>query len=552
MFKLILGTILVLSTVESSTVESFVHIPIVKKRTNANGSNNNDYKLSNEPHFFLHNMNKLVKREDNDASFEMEIKFDQIFYEATFEIGSNKDQITVLMDTASSDLIINSYDNIQCQADAESDDEDEDEEDLYKRDNEDNDYDDFNYCIDSYPSITREISYSPTNEAYIEKLESQINSVFNCTKYGVFSENNSTTFQNLSIPLNIEYGDGTAATGYYGTDDIFFNNIKISNMTIGLNVNSYREMGILGIGFKSNENSFQNGYNEYDNFPIQLKNQGLINKIVYSFYAPYSSKFTNTNSILFGAYDSNSFIKSKGLTLLPLIDYSINSKIGNGPYYISITLNSISINNNNLNLNDELIAVGNAPVILDCGSTASVLPYYIFNEILIKFNFKWSNQLNSYIINENDIINKDENYLNFNFQNAIIKIPIIDFTLPVIDGDTLSVTGLRSISINYSNNDYFLLGDDFLSSVYFVLDIEDKNIAIGQVNLNKSSNSIVIVNDEIKDAVKSSNWDQIYGYKGSTSLRLLTVDNPNNITTVNDSDEDLELYIQGLGIDLKW
>lgn len=550
MFKLILSIISLISTIESS----FVHIPIVKKRFNSKEFNHKDYELINEPHFFLHNTNKLVKREDTDASFEMEIKFDQIFYEATFNVGSNKDQITVLVDTASSDLIINSYDNIQCQADADSN-ADNDDNELFKRDNdnEENNYEAINYCIHPYPTLKkREISYSPTNEVYIEKLESQIDSVFNCTKYGVFNENNSSSFQNLSIPLNIEYGDGTMATGYYGIDNIYFNNIKISNITIGLNINSYREMGILGIGFKSNENSFQNGYNEYDNFPIQLKNQDLINKIVYSFYAPYSSKNLNTNSILFGAYDSTGFIKSKGLTLLPLINYNINPKNGDGPYYISITLNSISINNQNLNLNNKLIAIGNAPVILDCGSTASVLPYYIFNEILINFDFKWSNQLNSYIINENEIINKDESYLNFNFQNAIIKIPIIDFTLPVIDGDTLSVTGLRSISINYSNNDYFLLGDDFLSSVYFVVDIEDKNIAIGQVNSNKSSDSIVIVNDEIEDAVKSSIWDQIYGYKGSTSLKLINVDNPNNITTMDDSDEDLELYIQGLGIDLKW
>ncbi|GAV29870.1 hypothetical protein PMKS-003376 [Pichia membranifaciens] len=401
----------------------------------------------------------------------------------------------------------------------------------------------------AYPSITRSISSGPTDEAYLNKIGSKLAQVFNCMVYGVYNQDNSTTLTNLTIPLSITYADGTGADGYFVSDDVYFGNIKVEKVTFGLNINTYKQNGVLGLGFRANQSPFQNGYSQYDSFPYRLKTLGIIDKVVYSFCAPYEG--SSTDSIIFGGYNSNRYDHSTGLTLVPIVDYTVSPKAGDGPYYISITLNSISFTSPGVS--NKLVASGNAPAILDLGTTSSVVPYYIFNEIITRFNFQWSSQLNSYVVSESEI-KKESSYVTFNFQNAFIKVPVIDFTYPVIDGDTLSATGLRSISISYSNDDYFLFGDDFLSSVFFVVDLEEKNVALGQVNTNSggSSDSIVVVTDGIVDAVKSSNWDYVYGYEGSTSLKVKEAVNPDNIKTAQPSGNNLQLYIAGLGTELDW
>ncbi|KAG0690806.1 hypothetical protein C6P40_001240 [Pichia californica] len=596
---MLLKKIINFSLLTTVVKSSFLHLPVIKKRYDLN---NDEYSLKtkfSQPHLLLSTTNdndndKYLKRENSEDSFQLDLKFDQIMYEVELYIGSNKDLVRLFVDTGSADMVVNSADNYECTSDTaaaeiEQDEDDSDDDDvLFKRDkiqnycqveittatkttknitnsislfslintpskeiiiNSKNSY--YKSSQNIYPTLTREIIDSSTNEAYIDLISPKLSESFNCMAYGVFNQSNSSTFQNLSVPLDIVYGDGTEFSGNYVIDDIYFGegNNKISNFTFGLNINSYKQTGILGLGFMSNEYAYQNNeYPKYENFPIYLKKIGLINKSLYSFYLPYNG--LSNDSILFGAYDSNGFDLSTGLTLLPIINFSPSIKNGNGPYYISFTLNSISFSTNLIY--NKSIAIGNAPIILDTGSSNTMMPYYIFNEILIKFGFQWSNQLNNYVINESEISNKLLNFITFNFQGAIIKVPIIDFTLPVIDGKTLSFTGLRSISITSANIDYFLFGDDFLSSIYFIVDLDDQNIAIGQVNQNKSSNNIITVNDSIPHASKSLYWNEIYGYNGSKSLKLVEIDDPNKISTIKDSDEDLELYALGYGDNLEW
>lgn len=561
-----LKQLLVASVLAVFAESAFVHVPVVKKRHGGSDTLGDGVPGAGQPHFLLKNKNRVVKRDHPDASFEMELRFDQLMYEAQLEIGSNKDKVILLVDTGSSDMIVNSRSNNECLADGEDDDSDDGNggnggnENLSSSDeNFDNNIG--NFCKREspsvevsrthpvYPSITRSISSGPTDEAYLNRIGSKLAQVFNCMVYGVYNQDNSTTMSNLTTPLSITYADGTGANGFFVSDDVYFGDTKIEKVTFGLNINTYKQNGVLGLGFKANQSPFQHGYAQYDSFPYRLKTLGIIDKVVYSFCAPYEG--SSTDSIIFGAYDSNGYDHSTGLTLVPIVDYTVSPKVGDGPYYISITLNSISFTSPGVN--NKLVASGNAPAILDLGTTSSVFPYYIFNEIITRFNFQWSSQLNSYVVSESEI-EKESSYVTFNFQNAFIKVPVIDFTYPVIDGDTLSATGLRSISISYTNDDYFLFGDDLLSSVFFVVDLEEKNIALGQVNTSggESSDSIVVVTDGIVDAVKSSNWDYVYGYEGSTSLKLKEAENPDNIKTAQQSGSNLQLYIAGLGTQLGW
>lgn len=579
--------LLVVAVFMALVESAFFHVPIVKKRHDKTDLAGEHGDSTVQPHILLRNKNRLVKRDHPEASFEMDIKFDQLIYEAHLTIGSNKEKVVLLVDTGSSDMIVNSQSNIECLADGDDSDADNDDdtdyddsqlyfgnEAIYGTDEISNGHSSANLCkrelssvsasvsasvssaessdaYPTYPIITKSISYFPTNEAYLDKISPELESFYNCMAYGVYDQDNSTTFTNLSVPLSITYADGTGASGYFGTDDVYFGDTKIEKLTFGVNINTYKQSGVLGLGFKANQSPFQNGYAQYDSFPYRLKSLGMINKVVYSFYAPYGG--SSSDSIIFGAYDSNGYESSTGLTLVPIINYSMNAKAGDGPYYISITLNSVLFTSSEFS--NKLIASGNAPAILDLGTTSSIFPYYIFEQIIAKFGFQWSSQLSSYVVSESDIP-KETAYVTFNFQNALIKVPVIDFTFPVIDGDTLSATGLRSISISYSEDDYFLLGDDFLSSAFFVVDLEEKNVALGQVNVKSggSSVSLVTVTNEIIDAVKSSNWDYVYGYSGSTRLVLKEVGNLNDTATDYEQSlqDNLQLYIAGQGGELGW
>jgi hypothetical protein len=585
---------------------SYIQLPVIKKRYDEVNLPNN----AKEPHMIIHNSNKLVKRDSSEAQFELITKFDQLMYEVQLEIGSNKDPVTLLLDTASSDLVVNSVNNADCYSDISDGDNSDDSDDangLYVQNNaiygdniQKREEASTNFCpsfddetsrnirsksinssktfksysssfnlpaskiikpnssvnptaflssdlsssvLSAYPTLKNQIGVGGvTNDTIYEEFME----IMSCPRYGMFNENESTTLQNLSIPFKMKYGDGLGFNGYFVNDDIYYNGIKIPNTTFGVNLYDYRTTGILGVGFKDNESPYQNGLEKYDNFPTHLKNLGLIKKVMYSLY---SLNKGSTNSILFGAYDKTGYVEESGLTLVPIINYSINEKRGNGPWYASITLNSISVSQN-----DEinLIAKGNAAVILDIGSTVSTVPYYIFNEILIKFNFQWSSQLQNYVINENDIL-KNNYFIIFNFQNQLIKLPLIYFTYPIIDSETLSETGLRTISILSTDNDSFILGDDFINNVYLIIDLEDKQVALGQANplKNNSQDSIIVIENQIFDAVKSTNWNQIYGYNGVKSLKLQTIDDPNNLSTMSESGESLESYVPPTG-NLGW
>lgn len=555
------------TTIAQSTniQNSYFHLPVIKKRYNGLINNNG---IHQEPHFLLQNRNKILKRDGSGGYLQLDENFVQIQYQVELEIGSNKDYFTLMIDTGSSDLIVSSYDNELCLEDEEDENYggEEDDEALYKRD--ENNVDN-QVCPlvpvapttisnielpsnTSYPVRKNEIGAQDISDSYYTFLASNLYQFENCVFNGMYNYTNSATFQNLSIPLDITYSDGESFVGFYATDDVYIYNssLQIENMTIGVGTTGYRFNGVLGLGFKSNENSYQQGYEKYDNFPYKLKNQGIINKAVYSFYGSYKSStpISTSGSVLFGAYDSNGYKQSSGLTLLPIIDYSPNEKVGDGPYYISITLNSLSFFSNK-----ELIAVGNAPVILDTGSSTSTIPTYILNEILVKFGFEYSTQLETYVISESDILDNDDAILTFEFQGATIRIPVIAFTLPIIDGDTNSKTGLRAISVSETDNDYFLLGDDFLTHVYFVVDLEDEQIALGQLNDEDTEASIKVITDEIEDAVKASRWDEIYGYDGSTTLKLVTIDDPNDLGTINELNiTDPNIYVLVGGKDIDW
>ena len=124
----------------------------------------------------------------------------------------------------------------------------------------------------------------------------------NCAEYGSFDYTESSTFNNAGTALDITYIDGTNSKGYWASDSVAFGTSSaISNVTFGVANVTDSSAGVCGISFPI----LQRNPTKYDNLPTLLKKQGVIKSESFSLYL--TSETAETGSILFGAYDNAKF-----------------------------------------------------------------------------------------------------------------------------------------------------------------------------------------------------------------------------------------------------
>ena len=101
--------------------------------------------------------------------------------------------------------------------------------------------------------------------------------------------------------FQIQYEDNSQVSGDYFNDTLAIGKTTISNMTMGLALQSPdRAFGIMGIGYDSDESIAEQSPNDiYPNIIAQLVNQGYINTLAYSLWLNDLSK---TAILFFGKY----------------------------------------------------------------------------------------------------------------------------------------------------------------------------------------------------------------------------------------------------------
>nr|2H6S_A Chain A, Candidapepsin-3 [Candida albicans]2H6T_A Chain A, Candidapepsin-3 [Candida albicans] len=166
---------------------------------------------------------------------------EQVSYASDITVGSNKQKLTVVIDTGSSDLWVPDS-QVSCQAGQGQD-----------------------------PNF--------------------------CKNEGTYSPSSSSSSQNLNSPFSIEYGDGTTSQGTWYKDTIGFGGISITKQQFADVTSTSVDQGILGIGYKTHE-----AEGNYDNVPVTLKNQGIISKNAYSLYL--NSRQATSGQIIFGGVDN--------------------------------------------------------------------------------------------------------------------------------------------------------------------------------------------------------------------------------------------------------
>lgn len=456
------------------------------------GSNINNAVLGAEPIL-------LEKRDDTGNYVTLDLINESTFYLAHIELGTPSQKVGVLVDTGSSDLWVVASNNTYCESGTSGS--------LNKKARAD--------IVDWTVNNTMDASYqSPPLQNKASTSSSSSSDMIDCSKYGTFDFSTSETFHSNDTDFSITYADGTFAKGTWGYDDFVIGNTNVTNLSFAVCDEADNSMGILGIGLSGLETTYSgstssnSGPYKYENLPIKLKNEGIIDLVSYSIYLNDTS--SNTADILFGAVDHNRY--TGNLVALPIVNI-LSSKGYNSAIQLDITINSLTLINNSTSTG-ATIGSGAAAALLDTGTTLTYLPSDVLNGILNNLDAKYSSSAGYYIMTCSDA----DNYsLDFDFQGQVISIGLSSFLISLVT-TTGSSSSYCMVGLQSSGDSTFTLGDSFLRNVYMVVDLENLEVGLATANYDSGeSEDIEVMSTGIPNAVTPVN-SMTWGASSSTAL----------------------------------
>ncbi|XRM42157.1 hypothetical protein ABZX51_005386 [Aspergillus tubingensis] len=167
-----------------------------------------------------------------------------------------------------------------------------------------------------------------------------------CTDYGSYNSSESSTYTFVNDDFYIEYVDGSEATGDYVNDTLKFSNVTLTNFQFAVAYDGDSEEGVLGIGYASNEASDASygGGGEYTNFPEALVDQGAINWPAYSLWLDDLDEGKGT--ILFGGVNTAKYYGSlQTLPIVSIEDMYIEFAVNLTAVHLEKNGNPVSVNN---------------------------------------------------------------------------------------------------------------------------------------------------------------------------------------------------------------
>ncbi|KAG5358543.1 putative aspartic-type endopeptidase opsB [Yarrowia sp. B02] len=287
-----------------------------------------------------------------------------------------------------------------------------------------------------------------------------------CQYTGQFNTKASSSYHYLNSDYSITYVTGSAH-GDWATETLTVGPVTLQNFQFAVADKAVGNTAIFGISMEGSESLNHGQQPEYPNFPVQLKKQGYIDRVVYSLYLEDVNSPQGT--LLLGGID---YAKFQGaLSIIPLananafqVEYQGVGINGAGPY-------------------------GRPQVaVLDSGTSYTFLPndvwYAIYDQVGLSSQVNQNTGLNFVDCNKKATVS-------FDFGNgAIINVDSTELILKLSDilGDPQNTQCVFGISSNDNTNGITLLGDTFLRSAYVVYDIEEKEVGIAQAVYTSNSN----------------------------------------------------------------
>lgn len=431
--------------------------------------------------------NRLRKRQD--GTVELDLKNRQNFYSVNLEVGTPSQEVVVLLDTGSSDLWITGAGNPYCKASTRNAELGEVTE------------DDLGSEIMSWITGGGVGTYgSQIPTATTTSANGGSSATIDCSEYGTFNKNNSRTFRSNESAFDISYGDGSFASGVWGTDDISVGGLNVSNVSIAVANETNSSVGVLGIGlaglestYSSSQSSVSGDRRMYANFPMVLKERGMIKKNVYSLYL--NSPDASSGSILFGAVDTSKY--DGDLYTVPILNQYKNQGVS-APLQFDVTLQGMGMKNGS---SQTTFTTTPIPALLDSGTTLAYFPQEVIELMASELDARYSNTIGYYVMPCPS--SDDDTNIVFDFGGFHINGNLSDFILERQAGSC--VLGVLPMS-----GDSAILGDLFLVNAYVVYDLENYEISMAQANYHNSSENIQVVSNSVPNAKAAAGYSSTY------------------------------------------
>lgn len=337
-----------------------------------------------------------------------------------------------------------------------------------------------------------------------------------CPAEYVFNISMSNTLRRNDSDFELMYGDGTGANGSYYTDNLRIGDLNISNANFGVANYSDTAPSVLGIGFADNE-AVVDTAPIYPNLPMQMKAQGLIDRITYSLWLGRAS--SPTGQIFFGGLDHAKYNGS--LITVPIVNPDSD---GEPPYGFHVMLHEIWIYGSNGPDSSEIIVECSYPGLLDSGSSGVALPRSMARAVLYSLGAGLD------VDNAVWVVPCDQpGGLLFSFSGKVLSVPFSDLVYPLPQA-----TGMCMLGIDFRADGGCIFGDSFLRSVYAVFDLENREVSLAQMN-DSDQEALEKIKDGVPGATRAPSYSSTLiasdmslqiasSVFGQTSIHLTTVE----------------------------
>lgn len=366
----------------------------------------------------------------------------------------------------------------------------------------------------------------------------------NCSTYGAFNPDLSSSWKQLNLgkPFGIQYVDTSQARGVYGTDSLSINGVSVPNTTFAVASFSNSSQGVLGISLPRDESLFSDFTNgtTYSNLPQTLKADGLISKVSYSLFL--NSLCDQSGSLLFGAVNPDWYTGE--LNTVPLVN--IYPGFSDVPIEFDITVNGVGIADFPTLGDRKTITKTNFPGVLDSGTTLMQLPPDLAFALADELDFVWKEAFGYFVGGCPSTEQLRDSSIVFNIGGINYYAPLNNFIYTTSSPDVCAFVVSPFESNNYFNNaddyskynNYAILGDVLLTSLFVVYDLESYEISLGVANYEgyaSGSSDVEEIISTVPGAKKApgysntwSTWEYITHYSGDESDGLFTNTNEVN------------------------
>ncbi|ODV95409.1 hypothetical protein PACTADRAFT_23646, partial [Pachysolen tannophilus NRRL Y-2460] len=319
-----------------------------------------------------------------------------------------------------------------------------------------------------------------SSDLWVVSSDTTSSEVFCSVFGGMFNSSDSVTFHSNDTYFYDYYSDGTTASGTWGYDVVQINDIVAYNLSFGLANNTNQDgNAILGLGLMELEatdaNISQTDFEDYTyfNLPQKLVELGVISRNVYSLFL--NNQYSYSGSILFGAVDYTKFIGD--LTTHPLTSTEEFMIALSG-----ISFNGENLGTENA-VYDALFDCGNTAITIPASIAKPILEYtnstYNNDSGLYAQTCSYLSELNipdlifdfqgaTIRVPQNELIIDPQNPYGNGQQEAFY------------DSEGRALCFIAIQIQEEDEDDLIIVGDYFLRSCYTIFDLDNKELSIAQ------------------------------------------------------------------------